>query len=777
MLCYLARIDPNYLKCIKDGKFQPKTADGDAKPKSQWTPEEKKVVIQDQRLKSINMSCLPNDMMNQLLDVFQPKKHGLTCLPEKWLTFSHGLRNANHTQTLDLVDIYGRFVYKDNLIQRRSCEEYLRDLDIEYHERALLVFDDEEVTQVKVLMALADDELTIGKSHARNDEWVDITIRKVNTLLLMDEDADWKNFLKILYYMISKREDHRTSDHEMYIASLKRMIAPNKPDIPHTEDTKGPPDLINTKGTHEQNVQNGQMITQPTDVPSGNNIEVSGSITESLILDVTQSHILNQASISYHPIPQDRWNKNDENGITTKNKARLVVQDYSQEEGIDYDETFTPVARMEAIRIFLAFATYMNFKVYQIDVKSTFLNDKLKDEVFVKQAPSFESICWSAKKQQSVTMSSAEAEYVAAVGCCASILWMKSQLNDYETHYKMNFLREFWSTAVAYDHFPSTDETKQRPLMEFLIKFLVLNRQRPLILDFNTFLSTGLGYNNGKYVAHPTHEVISGNYSSTKHVNSIQQLFAYCLITGTQVDIKEIIYIDLLTRLLNKSRMKYVSYPRFISRALQVLLGSDYTHDKKFRDSLPPLPLYVKPKKSKSQTMTPTIPKSQDKESDEEEVLAAEYYDENVAHRDQTDKLVESTMSTIDKSSMAIKDLYQGLNIITQLLKDINNAVKDDPAINKKIDEAIKSFTKISTDTTEASAAWAKSFINIAWNIDQAQPITLITIHPESSQAALRNDKGKGIATDSNEDPSKKLVPASTIVRPDPDEEKKFLTR
>ncbi|GKB52024.1 hypothetical protein Tco_0902777 [Tanacetum coccineum] len=56
-----------------------------------------------------------------------------------------------------------------------------------------------------------------------------------------------------------------------------------------------------------------------------------------------------------------------------------------------------------------------------------------------------------------------------------------------------NFLREFWSTTVAYDPFPSTDETEQRPLREFLIKFSVLNGQRPLTLDFNTFCSsTGL---------------------------------------------------------------------------------------------------------------------------------------------------------------------------------------------------------------------------------------------------------------------------------------------
>ncbi|GJX43789.1 retrovirus-related pol polyprotein from transposon TNT 1-94 [Tanacetum coccineum] len=84
-------------------------------------------------------------------------------------------------------------------------------------------------------------------------------------------------------------------------------------------------------------------------------------------------------------------NKKDEHGITTKNKARLVTQGYSQEEGINYDETFAPVARIEAIRIFLAFATYMSFKFYQMDVKSAFLNGKLKEEVYIKQPPGFES--------------------------------------------------------------------------------------------------------------------------------------------------------------------------------------------------------------------------------------------------------------------------------------------------------------------------------------------------------------------------------------------------
>ncbi|GKC07107.1 hypothetical protein Tco_0998717 [Tanacetum coccineum] len=243
-----------------------------------------------------------------------------------------------------------------------------------------------------------------------------------------------------------------------------------------------------------------------------------------------------------------------------------------------------------------------------------------------------------------------------------------------------NFLTEFWCTTVAYDPFPSTDEPEKCPLKEFLIKFSVSNGKRPLTLDF-LFINWP-DYNKGKYVDHPTPEVIKKelgkiainlsyldktlvlknsflmawrilftfviqvlgrNYSSSKQVNSIQHLLAYSLITGTEVDLREIIYSDLVTKLLNKSRLKYVSYLRFISCALQVLLGFDYAQDKKFRflppilsnsnfskdpskvtdiemtahmiavnnqrDSVSPPPLALKPKKGKSHTVTTTLPK------------------------------------------------------------------------------------------------------------------------------------------------------------------------
>ncbi|GKE51840.1 putative ribonuclease H-like domain-containing protein [Tanacetum coccineum] len=83
-------------------------------------------------------------------------------------------------------------------------------------------------------------------------------------------------------------------------------------------------------------------------------------------------------------------NKKDERGIVIKNKARLVAQGYTQEEGIDYDEVFAPVARIEAIRLFLAYASFKDFMVYQMDVKSAFLYGKIEEEVYVCQPPGFE---------------------------------------------------------------------------------------------------------------------------------------------------------------------------------------------------------------------------------------------------------------------------------------------------------------------------------------------------------------------------------------------------
>ncbi|GJX22275.1 putative ribonuclease H-like domain-containing protein [Tanacetum coccineum] len=83
-------------------------------------------------------------------------------------------------------------------------------------------------------------------------------------------------------------------------------------------------------------------------------------------------------------------NKKDERGIVIRNKAKLVAQGYTQEEGIDYDEVFAPVTRIEAIMLFLAYASFKDFVVYQMDVKSAFFYGKIEEEVYICQPPGFE---------------------------------------------------------------------------------------------------------------------------------------------------------------------------------------------------------------------------------------------------------------------------------------------------------------------------------------------------------------------------------------------------
>ena len=82
-------------------------------------------------------------------------------------------------------------------------------------------------------------------------------------------------------------------------------------------------------------------------------------------------------------------NKLDANGEITRNKEILVYKGYAQEEGLDYGENFAPVARMKGVRTLLAYATYKGFKVYQMDVKSTFLNGILEEEVYIEQPKGF----------------------------------------------------------------------------------------------------------------------------------------------------------------------------------------------------------------------------------------------------------------------------------------------------------------------------------------------------------------------------------------------------
>nr|GFA50170.1 hypothetical protein [Tanacetum cinerariifolium] len=307
----------------------------------------------------------------------------------------------------------------------------------------------------------------------------------------------------VSYYIIPHRNSLTKITQENHIPEL---ITPNKPKIPHTEDTEGPPDLINTEGIHEQNLQNDQMITQPTNAPSRNNTEVLRPITKPLVPHVTQSHIPNQASTSSHLDPQDRWSRNQHiklvniivnpsEGMLTRRVAAKLIAALASEclfanflskiEPKKFEKRMTKkfeMSMMGELSYFLGLQIKQDekgilicqeqytrnlLKKYKISDSSSVktpmvppnnlgpdLAGKLVNETSYKgmirslmyltaTRPDIQFstvlcarksitgsckilggklVCWSAMKQQSVAISSAEAEYVAAAGCCASIL-------------------------------------------------------------------------------------------------------------------------------------------------------------------------------------------------------------------------------------------------------------------------------------------------------------------------------------------------------------------
>ncbi|GKA14627.1 hypothetical protein Tco_0694273 [Tanacetum coccineum] len=262
---------------------------------------------------------------------------------------------------------------------------------------------------------------------------------------------------------------------------VPEMIAPNEPDIPHSEDTEG------------------------------NNTDILGSITESLVPDVPQSHILNQASTSSHHVPHDRWSRYQhielvniigdpgEGMLTRSMDAKLTAALSSECLFTDFLFEIKPKKDDKGISIFQEQYTSNLLKKYEISdsslvktpmvppnnlgpdlagksVNETSYRGMIGSLMYLKGTPTLglyypkcsgfdlkgysdldfagcnmdrkstsgtcqilggKLVCWSAKKQHSVAMSLSKAEYVDAARCCASILWMKSQLNDYDIHYKM----------------------------------------------------------------------------------------------------------------------------------------------------------------------------------------------------------------------------------------------------------------------------------------------------------------------------------------------------
>nr|GEW04351.1 retrovirus-related Pol polyprotein from transposon TNT 1-94 [Tanacetum cinerariifolium] len=465
---------------------------------------------------------------------------------------------------------------------------------------------------------------------------------------------------------------------------------------------------------------NDQMITQPTDIPSRNNTEVLGSITKSLVPDVTQSHILKQAFTSSQPVPQDRWSRDQHIELVN------IIGDLG--EGM--------LTRSMAAKHTAALTSPLGFESSEFPDYVCKLDKALYG---LKQAPrstTNNQVCSSIKQHEdNVTFQTDNVvgnfnhppnvpAYKPLMNFLLNCPLKKAFTNCPSVVYQ-NFLKEFWSNAIAYGSFPSTDETEQRPLMQFLIKFSILNGQRPLTLDFNTFFH---------------HLALI-----------IIMLLAYCIITGTEVEIGEIIYCDLVTK---STRLRYQSLPKNKGKPshegeldTQPIVLSKYAYVRAFLLS--------------------------DDESEEYIIGAGEEIDE--------EPQVAGIAETHHHSPLPQADKPQSSHALSTEALDINSSCDD---ILKKYDNTLPLtkrqlvmylrkvlnavFTKITEDNWEKHeepyalkqdeelATWAKSSTNMAWNLG-------------SRLLASRIDKREGMATVSEEDSLKKLVHGSTIVRPDPD--------
>ncbi|GJR15462.1 retrovirus-related pol polyprotein from transposon TNT 1-94, partial [Tanacetum coccineum] len=204
-------------------KFTPKLIQSSQNSISQADPKVQKDYKAEYKKMKAKLALLEaNPSTSQTPKTFQPKNKGLVAKTFDWdeeevsddeevtqvkvlmaLADDELTVGKNHARNGEWIDITMRKTPKTFQSKNKGLVAETFDWDEEE------IFDDEEVTQVKVLMALADDEVTVGKNHARNSEWIIVTIGKVNILLSVDEDANWQNYLKYINIDLKLIEDQK----------------------------------------------------------------------------------------------------------------------------------------------------------------------------------------------------------------------------------------------------------------------------------------------------------------------------------------------------------------------------------------------------------------------------------------------------------------------------------------------------------------------------------------------------------------------------------------
>nr|GFB42464.1 hypothetical protein [Tanacetum cinerariifolium] len=162
-------------------------------------------------------------------------------------------------------------------------------------------------------------------------------------------------------------------DHDAFLESSSSKSQDNcNTDVPKSNGNTNPTATLTIPSADQV-----ETLTVESPIPTAKPKKISDALQDPSWVEAMQEELI-QFKI-----------QKDKRGIVIRNKARLVAQGHTQEERIDYDEVFAPVARIEAIRLFLAYASFMGFTVYHMDVKSAFLYGTIDEEVSVMQPPRF----------------------------------------------------------------------------------------------------------------------------------------------------------------------------------------------------------------------------------------------------------------------------------------------------------------------------------------------------------------------------------------------------
>nr|GEZ21981.1 hypothetical protein [Tanacetum cinerariifolium] len=342
----------------------------------------------DVLINQVNTSDEQNNEFNEQIKVLIEKNAGLLAQMEvlqDQLKVKHVVIDT-HTE-YEASEVIISFIKKTQVNLQLQVQRVRTNNGTEFKNKTLAKFFDEDVGKLK---AKGDIGVFVGYSKES------AAFRIYNKRTCKIHESVNVNFDEISE--MASKQFSLEPDHEIFKTT---NVETSNIEIPSHEEEVFHEVSKSFQGESSSSSLNDDVQQSPEEVilPQTNTQSISNNMIPNVDEASTSHNMFNErledayldasTSQEYHQNQMDLQDKKDESSLAIRNKARLVAVGYSQQEGIDYDETFAPVSRIKAIRLFLAYAAHKDFTVFQMDVKTTFLNGILKEEVYVGQSLGF----------------------------------------------------------------------------------------------------------------------------------------------------------------------------------------------------------------------------------------------------------------------------------------------------------------------------------------------------------------------------------------------------